>query len=236
MDKPLSDEDAAKRRATFQKFLDDRGITPTKVAREAGFPTANIFFNFLHGRTKSLSLTTLEKVASAYGITISMFTGEAGSSSVRTITVRAEAQAGRFRPAFDLPLPEQSEVPVPLDADAIASGAFGVTVRGPGTEGLFPAETILTCVPLPCFEQPLASGHKLIVQRTNESGVEVTVRELQISNGKPWLRLRSTRPEFQQAIECGGPIGPRPWTNGDDRFRIVAVVIGSYRSELQTAA
>ena len=60
-----SERDAEARRAALRQLLRDNNFTPTQLARKAGLPRANALYNFLNGRSASLSVITLAQIGAA---------------------------------------------------------------------------------------------------------------------------------------------------------------------------
>lgn len=56
--------------------MDARGITANAWAERAGLPNANAIYNFLSGKSRSLSQATYEKLAGVFGISTSILTGD----------------------------------------------------------------------------------------------------------------------------------------------------------------
>jgi hypothetical protein len=125
-------------------------------------------------------------------------------------------------------LVEQVEVSLPVSEELLAAGAYAARVRHPGGEQLFPDGTILTCLPLQQFQGELATGKRVILQRVHAKKVELTVRELEVTDDRAWLWPRSTHPAHQQPTACPWPHRGVPWKEGEDRYTILAVVIGAY--------
>jgi hypothetical protein len=227
--------EVSRRRRALLNALSEANLTPAEAARSAGLSTPNAIYNFVNERTKSLSLDTLKRLAAVIpGATVASLQGDErpAVSTQRTVAVRAEARAGVMRDAFDLPTSEQFEVPVPIDPATRAAGAFGVMVRRPGAENLYPDRTILVVMPVVAYEGTLSSGRRVVLQRIHGPEVEVTVRELDVVDGKAWLWPRSSDPLNTQPVEMPWPCSAdRMWRKGEDRFSIAGIVIGSYSPE-----
>lgn len=233
-----TDQRADKRRRALRRFMAEKETNPAEWARAAGLSHANSLYNFLNGHSNSLSQETLEQLASVYpGTTISDLIGETraativGNANSHTIVIRGRAMAGEFRTSFDIPLGEQEEISAPISSRDADAGAYGVVVRTPGIEQIYRDGTILVCIPFARYERPLESGKKVVMERIRGKLVEVTVRELNVVNGKAWLWPRSNDPEHQAPIEMPWPYDGKVWRLGDDRFSISSVVIGSYTAE-----
>lgn len=223
---------AHRRRKALRESLAAAEMTPTDAARAAGMKSANAIFNFLNNRTKSLSQTTIEALVKVIpGATMAALTGMESSDTIgpiaRPIQVRAVATAGLMQASFDLPASQQSQIVATVSDDMFAQGIFGVEVRPPGAELLFPPSTVLLCLPINSFEGVIGTGKRLILQRIHGSRVEVTVREIVIEADEAWLWLRSSHPEHQSPIQIPWVPGqpPKAWRVDEDRYSVAAVVV-----------
>ena len=222
------------RRQALRKALAAANLTPSEASRLAGLPSANALFNFLNNRSQSLSQDTIERLARAIpGATIASLTGnEVAMPSVaemQGVVVRAIAEGGRWREAFDLRRQEQYEALLPVSAAHQSCGAFGVEVHSPGFERVFPDGTILVCIPFPQFKGELRSGRRLIVQHVIGKRLEITVRELEIDAlNRAWLWPRSDHPEHQAPIAMPWPFTGELWKHDISRFSVTAVIVGAY--------
>ena len=232
---PKPDKRANRRRRAVREALEAAQMTPTEAARAAGMTNANAIFNFLNGRSQSLSHNTLEKLAEVIpGASLASLTGleptDAISPPVRPIQVRAAAAASLMQASFDLPVRAQTQAYMPIGDELHSAGAFGVVVREPGAEKMFPAGSILVCVPMTVFEGHLRNGERVILQRINGGKAEVTVRELALEANEAWLWLRSTHPEHQMPVRMPYTPGqpPQPWRDQENRYSVAAVVVGAY--------
>lgn len=145
----------------------------------------------------------------------------------RPIQVRAIATAGLMQPSFDLPANQQSQIVATVSEEMFAQGVFGVEVRPPGAEHMFPTATVLLCIPINSYEGVIGTGKRLILQRIRGNKVEVTVREIVIEANEAWLWLRSSHPEHQAPIQIPWVPGqpPKAWRVGEDRYSVAAVVV-----------
>lgn len=140
------------------------------------------------------------------------------------IVVRGAVQAGHWVEAAEWHADDQYSVPIPDDPRFPGIQRFGLLVRGPSMNRVYPEGTILVCVHRNEWKKVPTPGQRVIVQRRKRDGlVEATVKELREDTGKLWLWPNSTHPEHQ---------APIPLDDGDtDSVEIIAVVIGSYRAE-----
>lgn len=215
---------ADRRRKVLRSFMQEHELSPAQWSRDAKFTTPNAIYNFLNGRTSQLSQETYEKLAAVVpGATVEKLTGAYKAPASKGVVVRAEARAGEFRGSFDLPLSEQREMPVPIDAKERAAGAFAVVLRAPGMDLVWPDGTVLVCLPVARAKE-LETGRRVALQRQREDGVEITVRDLVVRDGRAHLWLRSAVPEFTAPIEMPWPYAGQSWKQGEDIFTLIGVV------------
>lgn len=224
------DSRAEARRSALKKIMAEKDVTAAEVARMAELPTANAIYNFLSGRSKSLSADTYEKIAKAIpGVSVSELTGlsEAKPRKIKPVALKAIAEAGVWRDGFELPLSEQTELALPVTQEHILAGAFAVKLQGVGAEKRWPAGATLLCVPTLSTEVPICSGRWVILERQVDGKVEVTARQVEVENGKAWLWLRTGDPlqNAAAAIPVSWPADGRPWKHGNERLRIASVVL-----------
>ena len=60
-----SEHAAEARRAALRRLLRENNFTPAQLARQAGLRRANLLYNFLNGRSASLSVITLAQIGAA---------------------------------------------------------------------------------------------------------------------------------------------------------------------------
>lgn len=125
---PGEERQAERRRAAFRNFMLRHGLTPAEWARLAGLANGNALYNFLAGRSATLSQPTLQRLADALpGVLVSDIFGETeakrrdlsafaapeplpASERVGRTAVRSAARAGFWRRAYELPGADQAEV------------------------------------------------------------------------------------------------------------------------------
>jgi hypothetical protein len=204
-------------------------ITPAEWARQAGLQNPNGIYNFLAGRTKSLSLETLTRLAIASGTTVGTLTGEglgAIARGVRSVTIRMQAEVDRWRDGPELPVAEQATLPVP---ETVPASAFGV-ILGPGSlEGRYGPGSTAICVPMTTHRKALAAGDYVLVQRTRDDLTEVTVREVVADGPRLWLRIDARRPQHQlPPLALPADYQGQIWTEGNEQIQLVGVVRAIY--------
>lgn len=139
-----------------------------------------------------------------------------------------EVQAGHWLEAAEWPQEEWMPVMVPVDPEFSRFSRFGVVVRGPSMNEIYPDGTALICVKMYDLGRDPIPGERVIVHRMNGHGlVEATVKEYHEENGKRLLRPRSTHPDFQEAIEMPSGDGD----SQDAEIAVVGLVLYSIRSE-----
>lgn len=101
---------------------------------------------------------------------------------------------------------------------------FGLEVRGPSMNNLYPDGSVVVCVSLMELGTDPAPGDHVIVRRQSTEGVEATIKEIQRDEaGAYWLWPRSSDPNFQQPWKL-----PHGDHFGNEDLTIIALVIGSY--------
>lgn len=238
-------QESARRR--LHKALEITGWKSTTLAKEAGVApsTINRFLNQDVGHT--VSLKTMAKVDDAVRrfLEAQPFSRqviqwqleyfrdapealEPTDSDIITIHVRGAVQAGRWAEAMEWPVDDWRKVSLPRP-DGHRS-YFGLRVRGPSMNQVYPDGTILVCVPFHDYDHGLEDGDHVIVQRWQSGQVEATVKELRRGpEGAVWLWPRSDHPEHQTPIALPRAGQDHPEYDGTDEIRVVAVVVADYR-------
>lgn len=145
-------------------------------------------------------------------------------SDLSQIIVRGAVQAGHWVEASEWHHDDRYSVPVPDDPRFPGVERFGLEVRGPSMNRVYPEGTILVCVHRNDWASPPKVGQRVIVERRKPDGlVEATVKELREDGGKLWLWPNSTHPEHQAPILLDD--------GQADSIEIMAVVTGSYTPE-----
>ena len=228
----MGEQDSAElRRMLLKEAMQAHGLNPTDLARKAGFKTPNVIYNFLHGYAGSLSAKSYEAiVAQMPGLTIhDLLVHKTEKSGNPPVFIKTYCQANVFRDEFLLALHQMRELPLPVDDSAKQAGAYAALVKRPGAEEIYPAASILLCVPMERYSGSITKGRRLIIERFQEARLEVTVREvLEDADGRLWLSQRSTEPRLQGAVKMPAELGPKPWQAAGERYAIASVVIGAF--------
>lgn len=148
---------------------------------------------------------------------------------VSTVKVIGVVQAGLWQEAIEREQADWYSIPVPAQYGQEGPKRYGLEVRGPSMNELYPDGSIVICVKLVDAGVELKNGQRVVVQRTSPSGMEATIKELRIDDqGVWWLWPRSTDPNFQQPWRLPKADDPH---NTDEEIAIIAVVVASYRPE-----
>jgi repressor LexA len=148
---------------------------------------------------------------------------------VGTVPVVGVVQAGLWQEAMEWDESDWYAVPAPVQKTHEGLRKWGLEVRGPSMNEIYPPGSIVICVKTIDLGKNPENGQRVVVQRTSSHGIEATIKELRVDqDGVWWLWPRSTDPNFQQPWRLPSP----PDQDGsDDEIRIVAVVVASYRPE-----
>lgn len=248
------DETQAKIRQRIKKALEITGWSPSHLAKEAGL-AASTLSRFLYQPVKhTISLKTMAKVDEAVRLYLEkqpvspeMFKHQLDyfhdspkslqptDSAIISLHVRGAVQAGRWAEAMEWHPDEWQKISLPRP-DGHRS-YFGLTVRGPSMNQVYPEGTILVCVPFHDYDHALEDGDHVIVQRWQGGQVEATVKEMRRApDGAIWLWPRSDHPEHQAPIALPRNGHAHPEYDGTDEIRVVAVVVADYRVRTRKGA
>lgn len=247
------DETQAKTRQRIEKALEITGWTPSRLAKEAGL-AASTLSRFLYQPVKyTISLKTMTKVddvvreylesqpfsPETIRHQIEYFKDapdalEPTDSAMISLHVRGSVQAGQWSEAMEWPADEWQRITLPRPDGHRAY--FGLRVKGPSMNQVYPEGTILVCVPFHDYDHALNEGDHVIVQRWEAGQVEATVKELrQSGDGGIWLWPRSDHPEHQTPIALPKNGKDHPEYEGSNEIRVVAVVVADYRIRSRSA-
>ncbi len=236
-------QEAAKKR--ILRALEITGWKSTTLAKEAGVApsTINRFLNQDVGHT--ISFKTMVKVDEAvkryiHSIpdmteTIRLTLKYEGSSHLEpvaantvTINMRGVVQAGQWSEAMERPAKDWQKITLPRPGGH--KSYFGLRVKGPSMNQVYPEGTILVCVPFHDYGYGLEEGDHVIVQRWDAGQVEATVKELRKSpEGNIWLWPRSDHPKHQTPIALPRNSENHPEYDGSNEIRVAAIVVADYR-------
>jgi hypothetical protein len=234
------------RRNALRRFLKERQLTVTELARRAQMPTPNALYNHLHGGSASLSQTTIEQILTAFpDATLADITGIRGSGSAAMPSAAAAASASPARP-FLVPVVAETgttptnqpavaepamQVPVPARTVPPGPDLFAIRVAAPGAEHLFALGSLLVCQRLRDDVEDLPDGTLVILRARRDGNTRVDVREAEHFNGRLWLWRRSTHPDLQQPLPGPTPLTAPTRVSGGETITILGVVVASWQPE-----
>ena len=250
----MEDDTQFQARKRIELALKITGWSPSRLAKEAGL-AASTMSRFLYQPVKyTISLKTMAKIDE----TVRAFLErqpfspqviqqqleyfrdvpdalEPSNADIITLFVRGAVQAGHWTEAMEWPADEWQKISLPRP-DGHRS-YFGLRVKGPSMNLVYPEGTILVCVPFHDYDHGLEEGDHVIVQRWQAGQVEATVKELRASpDGSIWLWPRSDHPEHQTPILLPKNGRDHAEYDGSDEIRVVAIVVADYRVRKRTSS
>lgn len=144
------------------------------------------------------------------------------------VSVIAHIAAGEWREAIEWDAGERYDVWTPeLGFSGLRRQGF--EVRGNSMNLIYPAGTVLVCVPVVGLNREIRNGERVIVQRVQSNGLyEATCKEYQKDDdGQVWLWPRSSDPLHQT------PISPQILGDGIESIEISALVIFAVKREAE---
>lgn len=153
----------------------------------------------------------------------------ARTSDLQPVMVVGDVEAGVWREAIRWPQDSWKQIQIPMDERYLGLQRFGLEVRGPSMDRIYPPGTIVVCVNLIDLGRDPRSGERVICYlRARDGTIEATVKEyVVLEDGSRWLWPRSYHPDFQSPLKM--PVVESDDDNED--VRVVALVTGSYRPE-----
>ena len=164
------------------------------------------------------------------------------------VSVKGEVQAGIWREALEWNPAEWFSIMVPMDDRFAGVERFGLVVRGPSMNEVYPDGTIAIVVRFDDIGRLPVSGERVVALRYSDEGTfEATIKEYKKdATGRHILWPRSSDPDFQSPIVLGHDRLvlsasrtdlPQAVSAGhipmdDSGVIISALVVGSYRPEV----
>jgi transcriptional regulator with XRE-family HTH domain len=175
---------------------------------------------------KALEVEMAELLVPPNGTSIKSDFSTVAPAELAPYYVVGEVQAGSWRETLELPPEEWEPVLFGERPEYRGLPRFGLRVRGPSMNALYPQGTVLDCIKFIDLHRLPRSGDRVIVQRHRPEGlIEATAKELRF-NGQRWeLWPRSHHPAHQSPVVVEGDIGE------DSTVEIYALIIGSYQPE-----
>lgn len=161
-------------------------------------------------------------------------------AQVETVYVKGAVQAGLWQDALEWPAIDWKQVYIPTDLRYPNTPRFGLEVRGPSMNKIYPEGSIIIAVKLDDIGRQARSGERVVVLRrsNNSSEMEATVKKYEITpDEKHVLWPESTDPFFQSPIILNELAKEFSADSLDADHaaccdvEIYAVVVGSYRPE-----
>jgi transcriptional regulator with XRE-family HTH domain len=188
-----------------------KGMTQEQLGDRAGCHFSTI--NKLETGKQQLTTTWLDKLARGLGVSAAELLADSetalngkGERKLGGVFVRGVVQAGQWSEQPEWDPSDWYLMTVPVDGKSRADRRFGVEVKGPSMNLLYPEGSILICEQIVSADTYPEPGQRYIVQRRDAGGkYETTVKEMRMDRaGRAWLWPRSDDPEFQEPIEVIG--------------------------------
>lgn len=214
-----------KRRDALRSFIRENELEIAKWAKDSHV-SANSIYNFLGGRSDSLSITAYGKLARTANAPMWRLTGEHPEPpSPTSIYVVGAVEAGVFVEATEWDENQWYPIDVPVP-ERFRRKAKALEVRGQSMSQVYTEGSVVIYIEVADFRAP-KSGDRVIVYRRMKTGeVEATVKEYIEQDGGAWLWPRSHHPDHQQPIKVDAD------TDGVETVEIHGIVIGSYKPEI----
>jgi len=220
----LSDEEVERDRQGMRDTMKRLDLVPNTWARAAGFRNANALYNWLSGRTRSLSLDVRERLAAVLpGETAWSIIGRkpprarknAVDAVMRQVPIRTAARASLWRRVYELPKRERGSIL----AVAMPDNDMDIAVRidDDSINELYSAGSYALVHSLRPQDR-LRNGDVVLVERrrvrAEAETVEITLRQVVVTKQGAVLRWRSLNPDFQGDVPMPWPYeGGKPFTN-----------------------
>lgn len=171
----------------------------------------------------------LKALSTLAGVTMDEFVGYNPPKhiDVRAVNVVGAVEAGAWIEAIEWSEDKIYPVYALPDSKFGRLPHFGLEVRGPSMNEVYPEGSVVICVTLGDAAREPKSGERVIcLRRRPNSMIEATVKEFIVEkDGTGWLWPRSKHPAHQAPM-------PYPAVDGDsEEVWIYALVAGSYRPE-----
>jgi len=231
-------------RKWIRAICKEADMTSTQLARTCGIPapTINRFLNETKGAPKNLNANTISRIQRMAERLISPSAALRGAApraapprvastgrrwTIRSVEVIGKVEAGALRTTADLPAEERYLWPAPIDAEYQGNFVIGLEIEDDSADEIYPVGTIVTCVAYTELGRGPRPGERVIMHRTKDKKIEITVREYYVDHdANAWLRSRTTRPDLQENVALGQHKTPLP-TGITIPYRIT----GSFRPE-----
>jgi SOS-response transcriptional repressor LexA len=213
---------ADEKRDILRTFINERGVKIAQWAKSAGVGK-NSIYNFLNGYSDDLDPRTYAKLARAAEVPSHRLTGDIPEpQSPTSIWVVGQIEAGAFKDAIEWDRSKWYAVDVPVPA-RFRKKSKALEVRGPSMNMEYPEGSVVVWVDQLDFRPARDGDHVVVYSYAADDGIEATVKELRIAEGREWLWPRSHHPAHQTPIDVANP------PENVRRIEIQGIVLGGYR-------
>jgi transcriptional regulator with XRE-family HTH domain len=149
--------------------------------------------------------------------------------TLQLVFVVGAVQAGHWVEAVEWNRDEWYSVSLPPHPQYPEIKRFGLEVRGPSMNRVFPEGSVVECIRFEDLgEEPKPDDYVVVERHRADGCIEATVKKLVVMDDEPWLVPESDHPAFQR------PIKLRNGHEDDVETVVIAgLVIGSYRPFLR---
>ncbi|MCM8738312.1 XRE family transcriptional regulator [Azospirillum sp. A1-3] len=149
--------------------------------------------------------------------------------TLQLVFVVGAVQAGHWVEAVEWNRDEWYSVSLPPHPQYPDIKRFGLEVRGPSMNRVFPEGSVVECLRFEDLgEEPQPNDYVVVERHRADGCIEATVKKLVVMDDEPWLVPESDHPAFQR------PIKLRNGHEDDVETVVIAgLVIGSYRPFLR---
>jgi len=156
------------------------------------------------------------------------------------LPVIGAVEADKWAAGWEWPEADKFDIAVPADSRYPGIERFGLVVRGPAMDQLYPDGAIAICASLSALDEPPTPGQKLVVLRRDAADrFETTIKELALDqDGTPWLWPRSRHPAHQSPLPFPTGIKEAPGSAFAEAavafaqpVRVAARVLAVYKEE-----
>jgi phage repressor protein C with HTH and peptisase S24 domain len=220
--RPRMERTPDERRQILRDFINERRLRVSRWAKDSGVG-ANSIYNFLNGHSQALDPMTYGKLARTQHVPIWRLSGEKPETpSPTSIWVAGYVEAGSFKEAIEWDPSRWYVVDVPVEV-RFRGRAKALEVRGQSMNLEYREGSIVIWVDCLDFRSPQHGDHVIVYRYAQDDGVEATVKELRVVNGKRWLWPRSDDPAHQLPVDVDQP------GDGIASVEIKGIVVGDYR-------
>jgi transcriptional regulator with XRE-family HTH domain len=185
-----------RRRHALKRFMRQYDMTPADLARKAGLKGANLLYNYLSGRSNSLSVDTLERISKVVpGQNVASLIGASKFESFKGVTavsVVYRLKHGTFTDSAYIRPEQQYQVGV---RDALPEGAFGAEVSDDAMGGVYEPGSVLIVCPMKSLKADLAAGMRVVARRLDDLVGREEVAAWEIAKGKDGGLLQTRKGE-----------------------------------------